>query len=864
MRSLFKLFKLLPLIIFSFLIGCSEDNEGFDLKRDTDKLSFSYANSSQKFTVRTKGNWNVTSDANWLSFDPATGSGNGKDYQYVTVTAAHNSGDERTAIIKLSGGGIDSEIAVTQENGLFELGSPSLDGRLLQGEEVNMANIVIPYKKSGGTEKMSAEITVSGPGANGIEVENIVDLVLTEGNGSAMAIISGKPTTMDKVEFTLKITVDGKQYEPITIETKVSSANLIMSQYFDKLVWGGDYMKQKSGIKSNRGNNAEPDDSGSYIETCSAGADGTNNMFGTALKPKFIDAASNPRGLNGWDGWAAYERPGYIKMGTLNYSGWLAAPPLELERVGGVCDLYVTFDYAMYDDAGAVIPFKVEGAGVPSITSLSSSEKFVWKRYTIKVSGARSGDVIVWGDNSVKGANNTIKNSRYLLDNIEFVAEVIQKPSAQLSIPANIVIKETNAKSLAFSWDEVEGATNYKMELALKNNPGFSLEADTKEKEYKFESLLGGTDYTFKIMAVFSPDESYNSPWSEPTVARTLGMVPKIASPTVNIVEVTHGKIVIDWNLVDGWNDLTDRKFLVELAESADGEALRSYIMEEKSKKYRFNRFVFAKLKENKTYYCRVQLLPWNKNKEYDPSEIVTVSATTKPKPSLGSNILIYKDFEDFWYGGDGSWGAFGVMPASSVSMANFEADKEFIYPMAGTANTISTIGDSFNTGSTSNSYRTSRWGTVGSNGWSGNRIYETVSYIKFGTSAAEGFLTTPPLSTLSSSASIKVTFDACPYTEPNTDTGDMGIKPTIEDGIKFYVKVEGAGTINGASGDGKQIELKNNSNQTANPNLDRLKWTNHTLNITGADATTQITIGTYNVAGDRRIWLDNIKIEKK
>lgn len=859
MRSLLSLFKLLPIILFSFLItGCSDDNEGFDLRRDTDKLSFSYANSSQQFTVRTKGSWSVSSNVDWLSFEPATGTGNGKDYQYVTATATHNTGDERTAIITLSGGGIKSEISVTQENGHFELGEPYVEGRLLQGEEINLAYLAIPYKKAGGSEVMSAEITISGTGADGIEVENINNLVLTEGNGSAMAIISGKPTTMDKVEFTLKITIDGKQQDPITIETMVSSANLILSQYFDKLVWGGDYMKQKGGIKSNRGNNAEPDDSGAYIETCSAGADGTNNMFGTALRPKFIDANSNPRGLKGWDGWAAYERPGYIKMGTANYSGWLATPPLELEKAGGVCDLYVSFDYAMYDDAGAVVPFKVEGAGAPSTTSLSSSEKFVWKHYNIKISGARTGDVIVWGDNTVKGANNTVKNSRYLLDNIEIIAEVIEKPSGPLTAPTNITIKEINAKSLAFSWDEVERATNYRMELALKNNPSFTLQAETKEKEYKFESLIGGTDYTLKIMAVFGPDESYNSPWSEPITARTLGVVPKISTPIVNIIETTHGKIVIDWNLVEGWNDLTDRRFLVELAESNGGTAIRSYTIDETNKKYRFNRFVFGKLKENKTYYCRLQLLPRNNNKEYDPSEVVTVSTTTKSKPIQSSNVLLYKDFEDFWYGGDGSWAAFGVMP--TIAMASFEESQEFIYTLRGTTNTVENIGDSFNTGSTSDSYRASRWG----NGWSGLRVYEVAGYIKFGTSSADGYLTTPALTALTSPSNIEVKIDACPYTEPNGTTGDLGVNPAQENSLKFYVKVEGAGTINGASGDGKQIELKNNSNKTTNPDLDRLSWTNHTLNITGADATTRITFGTYNAAGDRRMWLDNIKIEKK
>lgn len=865
MRSLLLSFKLLPIALFSFfLIGCSDDDEDHNLRRDTDKLSFSYANSSQQFTVRTKGSWSVSSSAGWLSFEPASGSGNGKDYQYVTVTAEHNTGDERTGVIKLSGGGIESEISVVQENGLFELGTPTLQGKLLQGEEANMVYIAIPYKKSGGTEKMSATITLSGEASGGLSVEDINDLVLTQGDNIAKAVISGTPASIGSLKFTINITVNGKPYETITLNADVISANIIFSQYFEKMVWGGDYMAQTSGIKSGKGDNATPYDSGADIITATANTDGTNNMFGARLRNAFVNDPANPRGVLGWDGWGIFERPGYIKLGTGTYSGWIATPPLDLSSIGGSGDIYVSFDYSMWhQDPGAVTPFKVEGSGVAAVSSLSSSDNFTWKRYVVKISGAKTGDVIVWGDNSVKGTNNNIAGQRYLLDNIEISSEAGEKPSAPLTIPTSIALKEAQAKSLTFSWDAVQSATGYKMELALKNNPGFAVTMETGGTEYTFESLIGGQDYTFKIMAVYNNDESFNSPWSEAITARTLGMVPKIANPTLSIVETTHGKIIIGWELVEGWNDLTDRKFLVELAESSNGPASRSYTITETNKKYRFNRFVFGKLDQNKTHYCRVQLLPGTKdNKDYDPSDVVVISATTGSKPTVSANNLLYKDFEDFWYGGDGSYGAFGVL-LSSADQKAFNPSQEFFYTLGGTTNTIGNLGDSFNTGSTSDMYRASRWGTTGATGWEGTRVYEVASYIKFGTGSADGVLTTPPLTALSSTTNIKVTFDACPYTEPHATTGDMIVSPSVENSLKFFVKVVGSGTIDGAPGTGKEKELTNNSNEGTDPNVDRLNWTAHTLNITGADATTRITIGTYNTDGNRRMWLDNIRIDK-
>lgn len=308
------------------------------------------------------------------------------------------------------------------------------------------------------------------------------------------------------------------------------------------------------------------------------------------------------------------------------------------------------------------------------------------------------------------------------------------------------------------------------------------------------------------------------------------------------------------------------------MAKTATGNAIRSYDSESRipGAKYKYNRFVFAGLDANTTYYCRVKLLPREKNKDYDESDVATIEFRTLAKPSLASNVIFFKDFEDFGYGADGAWGAFGVMPVEA-DMKTFVPSREFDYTALVTTNTVGNIGDSFNTGSTSADYKNHRWGndvdwpressTIKEETDKNYRVYEVAGYLKFGTGSAKGRITTPMLSSLSGTSNIKVSMKACPYTEPNATTGSMTVAPAQENSLKFMVTINGAGTIDEASG-ATAIELVNKSNK--NSTKEYLEWTDHAINITGANATTSVTIETLASAGNYRMWLDDVKIEKK
>ena len=58
-----------PLVAAALLApGCSDDPD-VSVTRDTDELNFAYSVSTQSFTVRTDGSWNLSTEDDWIHTD---------------------------------------------------------------------------------------------------------------------------------------------------------------------------------------------------------------------------------------------------------------------------------------------------------------------------------------------------------------------------------------------------------------------------------------------------------------------------------------------------------------------------------------------------------------------------------------------------------------------------------------------------------------------------------------------------------------------------------------------------------------------------------------------------------------------------
>ena len=142
---------------------------------------------------------------------------------------------------------------------------------------------------------------------------------------------------------------------------------------------------------------------------------------------------------------------------------------------------------------------------------------------------------------------------------------------------------------------------------------------------------------------------------------------------------------------------------------------------------------------------------------------------------------LLYKDFEEAWFGGSAIDVAWGQHPSGNQLDLDYDAEESIelygVYP-------IRCMEDSFNTAKLPEQYRRKYW-----SGWdwsdfgenhiarkSNTGLFLICGAVKFGSGSAYGRMTTPALGQygLSGVSDIVVSFEACTYTDPHLTVAQL------------------------------------------------------------------------------------------
>ncbi|WP_346701382.1 hypothetical protein [uncultured Alistipes sp.] len=118
--------------------------------------------------------------------------GDGTNYEYVYVTAGHNTGDQREAVIYLVSASSSLEIKALQSAGIFEIGEPMITGSV-RINSATRATLDIPYTKASGTERIRVTAQFSGEAAGGLDLPAYETTIEEEGDGTISAPLSGTP-----------------------------------------------------------------------------------------------------------------------------------------------------------------------------------------------------------------------------------------------------------------------------------------------------------------------------------------------------------------------------------------------------------------------------------------------------------------------------------------------------------------------------------------------------------------------------------------------------------------------------------------------------------------------------------------------
>ena len=348
---------------------------------------------------------------------------------------------------------------------------------------------------------------------------------------------------------------------------------------------------------------------------------------------------------------------------------------------------------------------------------------------------------------------------------------------------------------------------------------------------------------------------------------------------------------VLDWGEyakgtgTNGYNG-TERAFTLELAYTESGDAIRKYAttraqwLSSNSQFHSHNRFGIGGLQPNTDYVFRMTPL--------DQSYTAVGKFHTPAEPAQGSNVLVYKDFDTFWWGGCPIYQAYGIQPSqANIGNGNLDPADPAVWlrsndPCVSPINSTALYFNYKNAAQTDersplkcpkywnycwegDKYGTN-YGDAAYKGWTGNNVRHCTGSVLLGTASAGGSLSTPLLTALGSSpATVVVTVNSAAYYEPWHSN-------YAEDNLRHQIRIEGDGTILDGGPtckikEDKQavVECRTNvaSNSTLQPMYDVNYPTTHTVTVAGANAGTRIVIESVT-ASKNRFWIDDIKIERQ
>lgn len=463
-------------------------------------------------------------------------------------------------------------------------------------------------------------------------------------------------------------------------------------------------------------------------------------------------------------------------------------------------------------------------------------------------------------------------NHAFDSDEVQIMAGTSGFAVKKLDAPEDFKCAKSTPSTASFTWTEVNGASSYKITVNEESHITTGTSCDVT-------GLKPGTTYTAKLKAMVgdgSSDNEFDS--DEVSTEFTTSDPDPLTKPTLSLYSKTYASAVLSFGF--NANEQADTKFSIRLLDG--GKVIREYVnFSSFSVKYtHFGvRFQFAGLEASHTYSAQIQRISLDANAFKNSEWSDAFSFTTDAMPDK-SGYLLWNDFNNHPWGGNGPMLAFGIAPSESNKDFNVITGESKKWNLATPVKNLDNLtnGVGFNIEGGQNYYLTTFMP-----GWdpkeiiaAGNKntkgtgsVYLTGGLMKFGTGSAFGRLDFPKFKTLTGASTLEITFDASPYVEPNGTTGLIEESPSVNESEVFDVKiVAGPGTIDTADGvsvNAASAELKNKTTKEMKADTQGfISMTSHKVIISGATAETVFSVQTKaKGSGGPRMWFDNVKVKQ-
>jgi hypothetical protein len=388
---------------------------------------------------------------------------------------------------------------------------------------------------------------------------------------------------------------------------------------------------------------------------------------------------------------------------------------------------------------------------------------------------------------------STSGQQRFFFDNL--IIKVKSYGSVHIDIATPVVTLTAGSDNIIASWDAANNAAAYVVEYKKSADADWTVAGSTAELTYKVTGLSPVTAYDVRVKAVSGESSSDYSAVVSATTTEAPKEVKQKAAMT------SESQIGLNWSISD-FSDVatdqgdaytvglytdeacTDFKWQFNFGVNGLGEAYTSDNVVKNCFSWSSYLFtpgvVFSGLTPSTTYYVKVTDVTKSISSvaayKTTASNIVDITKLTAGSATAGQTILD-EDFSEFHFGGyspaflsgysSGKRTSTAVMldPTGTTPMADADKDLFNVAPAThmGLFNTLYSYIPST---------RLAKWSTYVEANTLGAMCIEA-GCLKIGASKKTGVIVTPPLSCLSGTATLEVSFDAAPYLEGDISKPD-------------------------------------------------------------------------------------------
>lgn len=353
--------------------------------------------------------------------------------------------------------------------------------------------------------------------------------------------------------------------------------------------------------------------------------------------------------------------------------------------------------------------------------------------------------------------------------------------------PQNVRLSDHTENSLTISWDEIEEAIFYQVQLFDADDSESPI-ADFRindESSYTFSELNKDGLYNARVRVFVEKTKSSewvymmtdDGRWA--TLNPIIGMVDniKVVENALKLLNSTSSTLTVSWTF-NQQSELSNKYTIEIFRDKACTDLELSWNDIGGTDLFpEYLRYTFSGLESNKSYFIKVTDLTNNLLSG------VKEFKTQHPLPAVGGDVLLTQDFANFIHGGDITYVAAGYsVTASGRTAYNKATGNNPVDPAIGMNPAKWTAEfNVFDGGGVTPAYTRS----VGMEGWGKDGNTSTrAGYIKIGGNKGIARLYTPELSSLEGNSTVKVTFKSAMYKESGTSYSSEILVQAVDNAV--------------------------------------------------------------------------------